>query len=380
MTRRLLLVVLLSLGSLRLAAQSLNLEDLQIHGFATQGFLYSSHNNYLTMSSSSGSLQWTEGAISLNDPLNDNLRVGMQLHMYQMGQIGGPNVVIDWASGDYNVSDRLGFRAGKVKIPMGLYNDSQDVDSLFLWVLLPQSIYPVENRDFDLALLGGEVYGEQTLGSSEGMVQYRGYYGGSTLDTNGGYNLLLQQFGLFFSSPPSGKDYGGDLRWVTPWRDLMVGASAQSQGLDGTAPQGSLHMAPTFLDAFYAVWKWKKASFEGEYWRSPLCPVLTIGSEVVPIPVDARAWYGMASYELTKKLEVGTYYSHYVNKDADTLLPQNYSKDWVTAGRYNFNQYLYGKVEAHFLHGTGLGYYADTNPNGLKPNSSMLAARVGFAF
>jgi hypothetical protein len=378
MTRRMLLLALLSLGSVRLAAQ--NLEDLQIHGFATQGFLYSSHNNYLTMSSSSGSLQWTEGAISLNDPLSDNLRVGMQLHMYQMGQIGGPNVVIDWASGDYNFSERLGLRGGKVKIPMGLYNDSQDVDSLFLWVLLPQSIYPIDNRDFDLALLGGEAYGEQTLGPRGGMVQYSAYYGESTLDPNGGYNLQLEQFGLFFSSPPSGKDYGGDLRWLTPWRALLVGASAQSQALDGTAPQGSLHMASTFLDAFYAEWKWKKASLEGEYWRSPLCPVLTIGPEVVAIPVDSRAWYAMASYELTRKLQVGTYYSHYVNQAADTSLPQNHSKDWVTAGRYNFNQYFYGKLEAHLLHGAGLGYYAATNPNGLNPNVSMLAARVGFAF
>ncbi len=169
MTRRVLLLALLSLGGVRLAGQSL--EDLQIHGFATQGFLYSSHNNYLTMSSSKGSLQWTEGAISLNDSLSDNLRLGMQLHMYQMGQIGGPNVVIDWASGDYRLNDQLGFRAGKVKLPMGLYNDSQDVDSLFLWVLLPESIYPVDNRDFDLALLGAEAYGEQSLGRRGGRAR-----------------------------------------------------------------------------------------------------------------------------------------------------------------------------------------------------------------
>ncbi len=44
-----------------------DLDNLQIHGFATQGFLYSSHNNYLTMKSSSGSLHWTEGALSLSD-------------------------------------------------------------------------------------------------------------------------------------------------------------------------------------------------------------------------------------------------------------------------------------------------------------------------
>jgi hypothetical protein len=100
----------------------------------------------------------------------------------------------------------------------------------------------------------------------------------------------------------------------------------------------------------------------------------------VPIPIDSRAWYAMGSYEVTKKLQVGTYYSHYVNQAADASLPQNYSKDWVISERYNFNQYLYGRLEGHFLHGTGLGYYANTNPKGLDPNSNMLAARVGFAF
>jgi hypothetical protein len=378
MNRRALVLVLLSLGSVQLAAQ--NLEDLQIHGFATQGFLYSSHNNYLTMSSSRGSLQWTEGAISLSDSLSDNLRVGMQMHMYEMGQIGGPNVVIDWASGDYTFSDQFGVRAGKVKLPLGLYNDSQDVDSLFLWVLLPQSTYPVENRDFELALLGGEVYGEQSLRAHGGRAQYRAYYGESVLDPSGGFNLELQEDGLFFTSPPSGRNFGGDLRWLAPWRGLLVGASGRSQALDGTAPQGSLHMAPEFINAFYAEWKWKKASFEGEYWRYPLCPVLTIGSNIVPAPTDSRAWYAMASYDLTKRFQVGTYYSHYVDRTGNTSLPENHSKDWVIAERYNFNQYFYGKLEGHFLHGTGLGYYANTNPNGLKPNSSMLAARVGFAF
>src|SRR5271165_2031397 len=90
-------------------------DNLQIHGFATQGFLFSSHNNYLTMNSSSGSLQWTEGAVSVSDPVTDNLRIGIQLHMFQMGSIGGPNVVVDWASGDYKFNDHLGIRAGKIK-------------------------------------------------------------------------------------------------------------------------------------------------------------------------------------------------------------------------------------------------------------------------
>src|SRR5690242_14062744 len=86
-----MIVVLLSLSSAGAVAQ--DLENIQIHGFATQGILFSSQNNYLTMKSSSGSLRWTEGAVSVNDAVSDKLRVGIQLHMYQIGTFGGPNVV-----------------------------------------------------------------------------------------------------------------------------------------------------------------------------------------------------------------------------------------------------------------------------------------------
>ena len=170
------------------------------------------------------------------------------------------------------------------------------------------------------------------------------------------------------------------MRWVTPWRGLMVGASAQSQKLDGAGPEGTLHMAPAFLDAFYAEWKKGKASSEVEYWRSPMYPMLTLGPDTFTAAFDQRAWYGMVSYQVTHKLQVGAYYSHYVNKARDTSQPENYSEDWVISGRYDFNQYFYGKVEGHFLHGTGLGYYSSTNPIGLQPNANMLAARVGFTF
>ena len=98
------------------------------------------------------------------------------------------------------------------------------------------------------------------------------------------------------------------------------------------------------------------------------------------VSIDQRSWDSMVSYQLSKKLQVGTYYSHYINKAADYSQPENYSKDWTVAGRYNFSSNFYGKLEIHFLHGTGIGYYIDTNPDGLKPNSVLLASRVGFTF
>lgn len=378
MLRRLplLLLVFLCLGRLR--AQSLS--DVEIHGFVTQGFLFSSHNNYLTMQSSAGSLRWTDGAVSLSDPLTDSLRVGIQLHMYQLGQLGGSNLKIDWASADYRVNDHLGFRAGKVKTVMGLFNDSQDIDAIFLWTLLPQCSYPGDNEGFFLAHLGGEVYGYLPIGERGGKLRYDGYAGESYLPLDGGFIKQLEDAGVLFTTAPGGKTYGGDLRWAAPWKGFLVGFSPMALAENGAAPGGSLHVPPFVMTAQYAQYTRGKFYLGGEYDRAPFNEVLTVGRTTIPMPMDLRSWYVMASYRLTRKIEAGSYYSHYINKATNTAQPANYAKDWVVSGRYDFNSYFYGKVEGHFLRGNGIGFYASTNPNGLAPNSNMLAAKVGFSF
>src|SRR5579872_2598542 len=302
MSRRMLPFLLACLLAPGLRAQ--NLAGIEIHGFATQGFLFSSHNNYLTMNSSSGSLQWTDGAVSVTDSLTDNLRVGIQLHMYQLGQLGGPNVQVDWASGDYRINDHLGFRAGKVKTVLGLFNDSQDVDAVFLWILLPQCDYPIDNKSFMLAHLGGDVYGELPLGKRGGRLRYDGFVGQSIADLSGGYVKQAADGGLLFPSAPGGKIYGGDLRWDAPWRALTLGASANIQGLDGTAPGGGVHVPPAFMGVEYAQFKKQRFYLAAEHMRFPLATVVTFGPAMIHVPQDQRSWFAMGSYQLSKQLQV----------------------------------------------------------------------------
>ena len=359
-------------------AQDLN--GIVVHAYVSQGFLFSSNNNYLSMKSSDGSLQWTDAAVNISDSLADNLRVGIQLHMYQLGEFGSSNVQVDWASGDYRVNDNFGIRAGKVKTVWGLFNDSQDIDAVFLWILLPQGSYSIDHKSFYLAHIGGDVYGGLPLGKKAGTLHYVGYAGQATVDLNDGYIKQFANLGLIFTSSLGGKTYGGDLRWETPVQGLTIGSSADVQAVDGTAPTGSVHLPPTLTPSFYAQFSRRKVYLAGEYDRIPINATLTIESTVIPFVEDGRSWFAMGSYRLCKNVQVGSYYSHYVNKAADTTQPANHSKDFVVSGRYDFNPYFYAKIEGHFLHGTALGYYSDTNPNGLAPDSKMLSAKIGFTF
>jgi hypothetical protein len=138
------LFVLVCICTAGLHAQDIT--GIAVHGFVSQGFLFSSTNNYLSLKSSDGSLQWTDAVVDISDPIAEKLRVGLQLRMYQLGQFGGSNVQVDWASGDYRINDHFGIRAGKVKTIWGLFNDSQDVDPAFLWVLLPQGSYSIDHK------------------------------------------------------------------------------------------------------------------------------------------------------------------------------------------------------------------------------------------
>ncbi len=373
---RLFLFVCTCTGSL----YAQDLEGIVVHGFVSQGFLFSSSNNYLSMKSTDGSPQWTDAAVNISDSLADNLRVGIQLHMYQLGEFGGSNIQVDWASGDYKVNDHFGIRAGKVKTVWGLFNDSQDIDAIFLWILLPQGSYSIDHKSFYLAHVGGDVYGDVSLGTRAGRLYYDAYGGQATVDLNDGYIKQFADIGLVFTNSLGGKTYGGDLQWEAPLKGLTIGSSVNMQAVDGTAPTGSVDAPAHLTPSMYAKFSRGKVYLAGEYDREPIKAILTIGSAVIPYVVDGRSWFVMGSYRLTSKVQVGSYYSHYVNKAADTTQPANYSKDLVVSGRYDFNSYFYAKLEGHFLHGTALGYYTSTNPNGLSPNSNMLAAKIGFSF
>ena len=357
----------------------------------SQGLLYSGANNYLGTNTGDGSAQWSDAALSVSSNINDKLRGGIQLHFYQLGMFGGNKVEIDWATADYRFNDKVGVRAGKVKTVFGLFNDSQDIDAVHMWALLPEPFYAPDNKSYTLSHNGGDVYGSIDLGKKFGKLAYTGYGGEHSVDLDSGYVELMQedtQFALSFNQAPSGSVFGGDLRWHLPVKGALVGASIYKTHLNGP---GSLHSGGFVVNHdepvdFYARYEKGKVFVGGEYKRTPFNATVTLLS-VAPIPVvlpavvDQRSWYVMGSYRLLDKLSVGTYYTHEVdNKAANTSLAQNYFKDWTISSRYDFNNYFYAKAEGHFIDGTNIGFYSANNTNGLTPKTKLLALKLGFSF
>ncbi len=378
---------------------------VQVHGFFSQGFVYTDQNNWLTMNTSKGSGAMTDMGLNISSQLTDKLRVGAQVYDRNLGQLGKWHPSLDWAVADYRLANWMGIRGGKVKTTFGLYTDSQDLDFLHVFALLPQGVYPTDLRDTSIAHKGGDIYGNIALPHRMGELSYTAFAGWHSESIYGGYAYLISQWGIRLRDI-SGSQIGADLRWNAPISGLTLGVSRMNQK---STPRGVFFnplLAPGsfpyetsteiwWSNRFYGRYQRKRLDLSSEYQRYYLRFPPVAGSEVSS---DARSWYISGSYRIHKRLSVGSYYSHYavtrltsgvaelfLPTTSDTSLPQNHVYDTVVASRLDLNRFLYMKVEAHFIDGYGSGpypngFYPQQNPRGLQRNTKGVVVKMGFHF
>ncbi len=352
-----------------LAAETTLIDEIRsvdVHGFVSQGFLYSTRNNYLA-ESRRGSFEFTEVGINFNKQVTERLRFGAQLFSRDLGPIGNYAARFDWFHLDYRFADWLGFRAGRVKLPFGLYNESSDIDAARVPILLPQSLYPTSNRDFLLAQTGVEVYGYRALGKA-GALDYRLFAGTIFVDlprANPGPVHLASITNPYL--------YGARLLWETPLDGLRVGASAERLELrsdvilNGTVPL-ELRL-PALLWAVSGEYAWQDLLVSAEYsrWHQRL-----FGSDptlLAPTAALNERAYLMVSYRVARWLVPGAYYS-LIFRDAHHRgdKPAGEQHDIAATLRFDINQYWLIKLEGHYMKGTAL---LDPQLNGGVPLASL---------
>ena len=382
LTAAIALVVLEAVAASSGTAQGVANLDVNIHGYATQGFLYTNHNSWNTTDSENTSAAWSDVVVNLSAQPDPKLRFGIQARYFLLGDYGN-QFSLDWAQADYKFNEHIGVRVGKVKTPMGLLNESQDIDPAQLWVLLPQSIYPIASRDSILAHYGGVLYGSLPLGGSMGKLEYRAFAGERVVRGNDGYFQPLRDTGFTLPNGINGNTAGGTLRWVLPVRGLAVGASENSGipsgEIDAGASAGMLTVKQFRETFFFTQFERKRLMLAAEY--SIFLAQTNIQVTGLPLIIDhadQRPWYVMASYKLTPKLTGGLYYSSYIDY-RQPLESARYQKDWNVAARYDFNDFLYAKLEQHWMDGTALGFSTSDNPN-LQPTTRMTLVKLGVSF
>ncbi len=205
----------------------------RINGFLSQGYIKSQDNNFLG-ESKDGSYQLNEFGLTLNSEVTDNLRLGLQLLSRDLGAEGNNKIYVDWGMADYRWRDGLGVRLGKVKLPIGLYNQGRDSDFLRPMAFLPQSVYDENKRNLVVAATGASLYGNLALGQG-GDLEYQAYYGEVNFPEDSGQARGMRALASRIANARGRKVvgfeadnryvYGGSLIYTPPVDGLRLGVS-----------------------------------------------------------------------------------------------------------------------------------------------------------
>jgi hypothetical protein len=328
------------------------LGGVEMHGFVSQGFWITRGNDYLDDDTTDGSFEFSEVGLNFTTQLTDTLRTGVQLFANDLGPSGDYKPLVDWFYLDYRPLDWLGIRAGRLKIPYGLYNEIQDIDSARVPVLLPQSVYPLQTREVLFAQTGAELYGFWRLGDSAGGLEYRLFGGTMYLDAD----ALTPPGAGFELAMDVPHVVGGRLLWETPLDGLRVGGSAQALRLETTvfAPgiepfviENNGWSAVASLEYTVADWL-----FSAEYSRWGVDQSSDAPDLSPPIKEVSERAYVMASYQLTDWVSPGAHYSVLYPDTEQRSGRENRQHDVAVSFRFDINAHWLAKLEGHFMSGT----------------------------
>jgi hypothetical protein len=360
--------ILLVLASTAGRAAAQDVPHVDVHGFVSQGALVSTHNDYLGHSRR-GSLEFTEAAINVSTEPASRLRIGAQLFTRDLGPVGDYKLTLDWAYLDYRHNEYFGLRAGRVKLPFGLYNEYSDIDAARLPILLPQSIYPILSRDVLLAQTGFELYGALPLADAGGL-DYRLYYGTWFIDAGS-----FPAGAVRIRAVDTERLAGTQLFWRTPLENLRVGGSLAYAVIDfdlelaATGERLEAALDPVVLWVASAEYLYDDWQFAGEYSRWYQQVTSSDPLVVTEDDTTSERLYAMFAYRLTDELEVGAYYSVQF-ADVDDRDGQAFGddperawqKDLAASLRYDLEESWLWKLEGHFMDGAAALSAAD-NPN-----------------
>ncbi len=382
-----------------------DLGEVRVNGFVSQGYLESSGNNFLA-DSKGGTTQINEAGLAVTSRVNDRLRIGLQFLSRDLGVEGDNEVLLDWGLADYRHRDWLGLRVGKVKLPIGLYNEGRDSDFLRPMAFLPQGIYDENKRNLLVAVQGGAVYGNVGAGPL-GDFDYQFYYGELNFPDDSGQSrgLNMQATGLAKKmglgvvtkfSADNDYAYGGSIIYNTPLEGLRLGASqfegktnfdikllnmatgaassAMGQGRNKDFVVYSLEYA---MPSLTAAFEYTEYSAQVEMFGKPLPGGRSQGG------------YGLLTWRFVDQVALSVLYDvHYADKhdhDGGNFVKQGkpdfmgWRKDFGVGLRYDVNDNWLVKVEWHDVDGAALGLSV-VNPEGLEENWSYFIAKMSFNF
>lgn len=409
MNKRIIVLFIVFLGAVIQEGGAVELKTdwgvIDIHGFISQGYLKSDTNNFYA-ETEDGTFQFNEFSINFSTDLTERLHAGLQLFSRDLGVVGNNQIGFDWAYADYRWKDWWGFRVGRIKLPLGLYNETRDIDMLRPSIFLPTGIYYENGREAFKAQQGIGIYGYIDL-KALGNMNYQIQGGGTDLDVNGGMARYVEEHvGLDVGNFNVERNIGGSLEWNTPLENLRLAASMyffklkangnlsrKNRWVPQAVPLGipmTYTMDDTEVKTFSAEYTWRNLVLAAEYFSMRSNSIASVDPRLqYRYHIRNEGYYGSIAYRFTARFELGAYYSIFYpdTRDKDgkeierwgTPKHRAWQKELVLTTRFDINNYWTFKLEGHFVNGTALLLALD-NPDGLKKDSFLFAVKTTYNF
>ena len=428
MTTTLRSLPVLTLASLAASgtAFAIDASGIAIHGSLSATGAYSDQYHYYGETADHFDIVAQELTLNGTYRFENGLRAAAQVYAYEVA--GYNDLTLDFATLDYSFNGYIGVRAGRNKLPQGMYGDVQDLDQIRTFASLPLNFYPRALRAMSAGYNGAGLYGNIPL-SKAGSLEYQVYYGwGENVEGEAPYVRGTADL-TDASGVDVGNIYGAAVAWNAPVEGLKFGFSYGAipgvelnsvvQTRAGLAETGSPNEAiAAMIDAGFGAGTWDHSGlfagsrgfteadvavqiFSVEYthekwiavaeykdmetegttslFASP--PLLLVNS---PIATSENHWYAQVTYQATDTLGLGLYYAQSDfdpdNKDArdDKFTSMD---DLAVAASYALTSNWLIKVEAHALDGLGkLNVAGDRNRGATDPKWNYFVVKTTFSF
>jgi len=371
--------------------------SFQLHGFVSQSGVKTSDNRFFGDSPHT-SFEFSELGLNVSLRPLSSLLVSAQVLARRAGEMYDGSPSLDYALIDYSVlatSDyRLGARAGRIKNPLGLYNETRDVPFTRPGIFMPQVIYFDRVRNLALSSDGLEFYAERY--GSLGSLSMSLSHGRAVVDENVEWSYLNGDF-------PGDIEPGSDswiwsLWYATTGERLKLGFSGASLSADFDPAASS----PRIMDA---------GTFDILYWVVSLqlnAEDWTISAEFMREPVrwhdfgpffpdrslTSEGYYLQAAYRVRPSVELMTRYEEgfadRADRDGKKIERLSgglfssfsvYSKIWTAGLRWDIDRHWMLRLEYQRHQGTFV-LSPRENPDfgDLEKDWNLVAAQLSFRF
>ena len=292
-------------------------DRLDLHGFGFQDYVQAAANAYLG-ADKKGSWDNNFVGLVMTAKLTDQSKFWAQ-----MEDTSGGGTAVTWAFVDYDVTDALRVHAGRVKFPLGFYNEIIDAKGLQPAALEP-SMYQVAADFVHDAYHGVGIDFEQDIGGGHALWQV---YAGNVYDTD---------------PPTTTRDRrmaGARVTYRTPVEGLTVMGSAYRTQVQELATGSMVNETRAIASVGYLDDAWDvKAEYAVHRFMG----------------VNSDAWYAQAAYAIGDRWKPYVRYDVAVLDRAQRQDPSYRQATTVLGVGYRVNSSIGLKLENHANRGYGL--------------------------